>query len=290
MKHKWLLIVIVVNISFIFPQDDTEIYLLDLVQGDSLIVVSNPINISRNNGYDNQPAFLLDGSGILYSGMRDGQTDIALYDIETRTKEWLTNTTTNEYGPRHTFRKKYFSAVRHKEDGSQELWEFSFNGKRAEKILENDKVAYHIWVHKKMFAAFIIGDPAVLQVSNLKYKIQYPIAKNIGRALQIVPGSDQISLISYEQEEPEIYAVNPVNSEAKYLVDPLEDVQDFTWLPNGTMISGKDSSLYKFVPGKDKNWIEFANLAEYGLKGITRIAVSPLGTKIAIVVDEKFED
>ncbi|PID70985.1 MAG: hypothetical protein CR985_02120 [Flavobacteriales bacterium] len=290
MKYKWLLIAIVVNISFIHSQEDTEIYLLDLVQGDSLIVVNNPINISKNKGYDNQPSFLHDGSGVLFSGMRYGQTDIVLFDIETRTKKWLTDTYTNEYGPQQTYKKKYFSAIKQKEDGSQQLWEFSFNGKRAKKILESDKVAYHLWIHKKMFAAFIIGDPSILQVSNLKFKIQYPIAKNIGRTLQLIPNTNQISLISYEQEDPEIYAVNPINSQIKYLTDPLKDVQDFAWLPDGTMIMGKDSNLYKFVPGKDKKWIKFANLAEYSLKGITRIAASPLGTKLAIVVNEKYED
>jgi hypothetical protein len=50
---------------------------------------------------------------------------------------------------------------------------------------------------------------------------------------------------------------------------------------------GKGNKLYKLRPGQDKTWIEIASLDAYQLFDITRLAISPLGNKIAIVVVEQ---
>ena len=272
-----------------FSQTDTDIYVFDFIQGDSIIVVDNPVNISDNKGYDNQPSFLNDGSGILYASTRNDQTDIALYDIENNVNVWLTETDANEYSPIQTPDKKYFSAVRMDKDGNQLLWVNRFNGKKQEVLIEDQPVAYHAWLNKKMLVSFVIGDPSTLVVSNLKYKIKYPIDKNIGRSILKIPNTELLSIISLEHEEPEIYSINPTTSEKKYIADPLEGAQDLAWTPDGTMIMGKDDKLFKLKPGTDTTWIEFASLSSYGINGISRIAISPFGNKLAIVVDEKSE-
>jgi hypothetical protein len=61
------------------------------------------------------------------------------------------------------------------------------------------------------------------------------------------------------------------------------------WTPDGTLIMGSGDRLYKLKPGVDKTWVEFASLKPFELTGITRLAISPLGNKIAIVVDEIIE-
>ena len=42
-------------------QEATEIYLFDLTEQEGQISINNPINISNNEGYDNQPSFTEDG-------------------------------------------------------------------------------------------------------------------------------------------------------------------------------------------------------------------------------------
>ena len=285
MKRALLFLTFFVT-SFIYSQPGTEVYLFDFIQNDSVFTVDNPKNISNNVGYDNQPSFLLDGSGILFASTRFDQTDIALYNLENDTKAWLTNTLGSEYSPIQTPNKKYFTAIRLEKDGTQLLWKYPFNRKKPKIMLEGLKVGYHTWFHKKMIVSFVIGDPATLEVSNLKYKIKYPIDKNIGRSIHKIPNTELISYISHEESEPEIYSINPINSEKKYIADALTDSQDMVWTSDGTIIMGKDDKLYKLKPGEDKKWIEFASLEPFNLMGITRIAISPLGDKIAIVVTE----
>ncbi|MCB0472654.1 MAG: PD40 domain-containing protein [Flavobacteriaceae bacterium] len=284
---KGLLILLFGISQFTYSQEETEVYLFDLVKKDSTIGIENPINISNNEGYyDNQPSFLLDGSGILFTSTRNGQTDIALYNLENATMAWLTDTPGNEYSAIQSPSKKYFSAIYLDTTGTQRLWLYPFSKRTPKLLLENLEVGYYVWFDKRIVVSFVLGDPPTLEVSNLKYKIKYPIDKNIGRSLLKIPNSDLISMISYEHEDPEVYAINPVNSEKEYLADPLEGSQDIAWTPDGTMIMGKDDTLYKLKPSEDKSWIPFAHLNEFHLSGITRLAISPLGNKITVVVSE----
>ena len=64
----------------------------------------------------------------------------------------------------------------------------------------------------------------------------------------------------------------------------LPQSEHMAWHPNGTMFMGKEHKLYKWTLNKDDQWILMADLSHYNLNGITRIAVSPLGDKLAVVV------
>ncbi|NNC69463.1 MAG: hypothetical protein HKN90_01420 [Flavobacteriaceae bacterium] len=291
MKKIFLLLIILYTPLGI-AQEATEVYMFDFVVNDSLnnYKLENPVNISENAGvYDNQPSFLLDGSGILFASTRNNQTDVALFDIEKQSKSWLTNTLGSEYSPIQSPLNKYFSAIKLEEDGTQLLWIYRFNRKKPKVLVEDWRVGYHAWLNKKMVVSFILNDPPTLEVTNLKFKIKYPIEKNIGRSIHTIPNSELISFISHEHEDYEIYSINPLNSQKEYIADALQDSQDMAWTPDGTILMGKDDKLYRFKPKEDKDWVEIASIKEFDLNGISRLAVSPLGTKIVIVVNEKIE-
>lgn len=290
---KKLLFLFFITISVVgHSQLATEIYLFDLVKIDSLsYTLKNPVNISDNEGfYDNQPSFLLDGSGVLFASTRNEQTDIALYNLENQTKAWLTNTVDNEYSPLQTPSKKYFSTVKLEKDGTQLLWLNHFNGKKSKILIDDLKVGYHAWYNKKVVISFVLGDPSTLQASNLKVNVRYKLAKNIGRSIQNIPNSELISYINHEHGDHEIYSINPINSEEEYIIDAIEGSQDIAWMPDGTMVMGKGNKLYKFKPKVDSDWVELFSLEDFNLNGITRLAISPLGDKIAIVIDEDIDE
>ena len=54
---------------------DTDIFLVDTRQDGDLIILGDPVNVTDRPGYDNQPSFLPDGSGFLYSAITDRQAD-----------------------------------------------------------------------------------------------------------------------------------------------------------------------------------------------------------------------
>ncbi|MCK4561618.1 MAG: PD40 domain-containing protein [Flavobacteriaceae bacterium] len=285
------LLMILICVS-IYAQEATEIYLFDLIKTDSTFIIRNPINISDNKGYDNQPSFTEDGTAILFSSLRDTQTDIARYDITENYRTWLTRTDANEYSPAfYPNKKKYFTCVRLDNDGTQQLYKYAYKSKGVEILIPNLKVGYYLWMDKNTLISFVLGDIETLQVSNFKYKIRYPIQNNIGRSLNKVPstissGADLMSFISKSHGTPEIYAINPTNSKAKYLTDALEGSEDLTWTIDGTILMGKNDKIFKLKPRQDKDWSPITIESNLPIKNISRLVVSPDGTKIAVVVGE----
>ncbi len=63
----------------------------------------------------------------------------------------------------------------------------------------------------------------------------------------------------------------------------LPGSEDFVWTPDGIILSASGSKLFKFEPKKDREWQEVADFSSAGLKGITRLAVSPKGDRLALV-------
>ena len=281
--------------SMITAQEATEIYLFDLKEQDGQIVISNPINISDNQGYDNQPSFTEDGSAILFSSFRDGQADISKYFIDENYRVWITDSKESEFSPLpYPGKKKFFTCVRLNEDKSQFLYKYAYKKKLPELLIPELKVGYYIWLDEKQILSYVIGDIETLQVTNFKFKIRYPIQSNIGRSIRKIPnssglGNNLVSFISLEHEVPEIYSIDPKTSDSKFLTDALTGSQDHTWTQKGTIIMGYEDKIYKFHPESDQKWEPITIESELPVEGISRLAISPDGSKLAVVVIETFK-
>jgi len=286
MKIKVFLIIFLTSLT-VYCQQNTEVYLFDFSKNGASFSLNNPINISDNIGYDNQPSFLANGKSVLFASTRNGQTDVALYSIKNNTKRWLTHTEGSEYSPTQTPRKKYFTSILLEKNGTQLLWQYPFNKKKAKPAIQNLKIGYHAWYDKNTLFSFVLGNPATLQESNLKTSTNIIVANNIGRSIHKIPNTNLISFISFKENVAKIYSYNTNTKEKLFIVDALSPSQDMAWTPEGTIIMGTTYKLFKYKPGTDKYWVEFASLKPYNLNGITRIAISPKGDKIAIVVKGK---
>ena len=278
--------------ALLWAQQPSEIIVFDLQESDGVITLLNPVNISLNEGYDNQPAFSEDGLFLLFSSERDGQTDIARYSFEENYRTWITNTPDNEYSPSpYPRKKKFFTCVRLNQDGTQYLYKYAYKNKEPEVIIPNLKVGYYHWFSDKMLVTFVIGDTETLQVSNFRYKIRYPIERNTGRSFQRIPAAvekfgGKLCYINLEHGGPEIYAIDPENSQQEYISDALKGSQDLVWTLGGKILMGNEEGIYQFDPGESKEWIPVNIEAPMALKGFSRLAVSPDGRKIAVVVSE----
>ena len=275
-------------------QNSSEIILFDVEENGERIRFLNPRNISDNPGYDNQPCFTEDGMAIYFSSAREsGQTDVRRYNLETKDRDWLTDTPGSEYSPSPIpGKKKHFTCVRLNEDETQFVYKYSLKNKPEEVLLPDLKVGYYLWFDQKTLLSFVIGDTETLLVKNFKYDISYPIQKEIGRSLCKIPlssgmGPNAVSFISLLHEGPEIYSIDPKSSKTYYIADALPGSQDLAWTAKGVMLMGKDDAIYKWKPGKDKSWEKIEIENKIKLIDISRIAISPDGTKAAVVVGEE---
>ncbi|MEE9169248.1 MAG: hypothetical protein V3U73_05745 [bacterium] len=266
----------------------TDIYVASISMDEGTLSVSTPTNITNRPGYDNQPYFLPDGTGLLYTSLQeDSQTDIFRYDFNRKVITRVTETRESEYSPTIMPDGKFFSTVRVELDTMQRLWKFPIGGGKPVIVLEHVKpVGYHAWGNENTVALFVLGDPPTLQIADSRTGKAERILGGVGRSLHKIPKMDAISFVhKMSEEEWLIKQIELKSRKIMLVVKALPKREDYAWTPGGTILMADGPKLFQFMPGKDENWREIADFSNAGLLNITRIAVSPSGGRVALVAD-----
>ena len=275
---------------------DTEIFLATLSTSDGLLSIAEPVNITNSPGYDNQPSFTTDGQQILFTSNRGGtQTDIYRYDLASRAVAPVTDTPESEYSPTVTPDGRHISVILVEADNTQRLWRFTIDGKQPELVLAGVKpVGYHAWADDHTLALFVLGTPATLQVADTASGKADVVVRGIGRSIQKIPGRATISFV--ERAEPAVRGGTPIlrirelEPKGRHITPLVNAVAgaseaDCAWTPDGMLLMAHTDMLYGWKRG-DPEWRRVADLAPLGLHGVTRLAVSPKGDRIAFVTQQ----
>lgn len=267
-----------------WAQPNTDIFLLDLDNTDGEIKVANFQNISNKDGYDNQP-FFIDNNNLLYAGTRNEQTDIVQYDIKSGNKSWLSATEGSEYSPHKIPNTKAVSAIRLDKDGLQRLYQYGLNGSTPTPILDTLVVGYQLWINENTLITTVLENNSMsLYLSTPKDQKSKKIAENVGRSLQRIPHSNLISFISKEKS-PLIKSYNLATGEIKSIAPALPGSEDLCWLSSEKILMAQDDALFELNTNKASGWHKMMSLDKFGIKNITRMAVSPDGKTLALVAE-----
>jgi hypothetical protein len=239
--------------------------------------------------------FSPDGARILFSANHDGtQTDVYAFDRASGHVSQVTRTPENENSP--TFLPAGlgdaggFSVVQSEMDRTQRLWRFNAQGRNPQVILTDIKpVGYHAWVDADRLALFVLGQPNSLQLASVKTGKGEVAANGIGRSLHRIPGT---RLVSFVHREPSgEFWIKQIDIDSKQ-IDPLTKVvdgnneRDMAWTADGkTILMSGGTKVYAWTRG-GAGWTEVFDAAAHGLGAVSRLAVSPKGDAIAIVVAE----
>lgn len=265
-----------------FP--DTDIFLIDITLESNTVLLGKPINITKRYGYDNQPSFTPDGQKILYSSVReDDQSDIYAYELKKNKAEQITFTQTNEFSPEVMADKKFFSVVMVEPDSSQRLWKFPLYGHTTPiALMEHvDSVGYYGWFYKELLAYFKITNPPSLEIVVTDRQKPQVIATNVGRSIKVIPNELAVSFL--DKSKPRDWRLKKVDTSLKVteIGKNWQDSEDHCWTPNGILLATYYDRIYALKPGGE--WRVVADLAKYDMCNMSRIAVSPDGTKLAVV-------
>lgn len=274
----------------------TEVFVAQLIEtrasagGPATYAVGAPVDVSNNPDYDNQPFFTPDGRAILFTSKRDGkQTDIYQYDLGTKSLVQLTSTPESEYSPTITPDGNAFSVIRVEMDGTQRLWEFPLAKGGAPRLLRPDlkPVGYHAWIDANTLAVFVLGTPTTLRFVDLVNGTAGVVADNVGRCIRDVPGSRAVSFVQKgkEKEPWTISEIDPRTRKITPIVETLPGREDYAWTPDGKLLMADGSRVFVWTRESPK-WRQIADLSAAGLKSITRLAVSPDGTELALVAEK----
>jgi hypothetical protein len=276
----------------------TDVFVAPLTVAGDRISVGKPENISSSPGYDNQPFFAPDGRTLYFTSARGDlsskcgspQTDAYRYDLQSRSVARVTETSDCEYSPTVTPDGNHLSVIQVEPDGTQRLWKFTVDGKSPSVVLQDVKpVGYHAWLDQNTLVLFVLGQPATLQIADVRTGKAEIAASNIGQSIQRMPQGgvsfiqqagegDQRSLlvtqITMKDGKPVTRRLTPVVSGARQA--------HVAWTPDGTLLMAHEGTLYAWREGQT-DWRAAADLAALGLRNVTRLAVSPKGDRLAIV-------
>jgi len=277
------------------PPPATDIYLVPLANGLGSMKLARPAPVATAPGYENQPMFSADGGRILFAANRGGQTDVYVFDRATGRTSQLTNTPENEnsptYLPAGIGEPGGFSVVRTEPDRTQRLWRFDAQGRNPQVVLTDVKpVGYHAWVDADRVALYVLGQPATLRIAGVKSGAADVVASNIGRSLHRVPGT--AAAVSFVQREASgEWWIKQIDAASKAIVPLVKAVdgstdRDMAWMPDGrALLMSSGTKVLSWTRGAS-GWTEVFDAAAHSLGAVSRLAVSPRGDAVAIVVAE----
>ena len=268
----------------------TDIYVVDLSVFDGVYYLGEPENITNRKGaYDNQPSFTLDSRSILYTATYgsgdDNQTEIRRHYLSSGRTTRITRTAESEYSPRPIPDDRALSVIRVEEDATQRLWRFTMGGMDPELVLQNiAPVGYHAWGNSEKVLLFVLGNPATLQTANILTGNSEILAENIGRSLKKIPNRDSWSFVQKsDQGGGWISELTIEGGQIEPLIAILDEEGFHDWTAEGVLLSSSGTAIFQWNPELQENWRRVADF-NYLEGPISRISVSPDGTKIAIVV------
>jgi len=287
-----------------FP--DNEILIADLdLSGPLPRITSDPVNLTQRPGYDNQPAFFADGSGFLYASIReDDQSDPYCYDLASGHTTRVLATPASEYSPTPMADGR-FSAVRLDSEGSQQFWAWDpITGQGTELLPGVTRIGYFTWLDDHRIAMFVVEEPYSIYLADISTGAIEKVLENVGRGLKRQPdgtlvGYIDASEVGYDERDMPtgdawFASYDPATGTSERLfATPDPRFQDFAWTPGGGVLIGAASTedghgrIMYWHPTAAPELIEVAQLPlipDVAHPVVTRMAVSPTGDRIAIVV------
>lgn len=278
----------------------TDIFVVGLSDEAGTWRAGPPQRVTDRDGYDNQPAFTLDGLSVLFSSRHGSQTDIFTYDLADRRLRRLTRTLESEYSPAPRPGDSRFSVVRVERDGRQRVWAFGESPDLTELLLARPEyVGYHAWVDRETVVVTVLGQPPTLhRVDLADGRVSDALAEDVGRSLQRVPGRNAVSFVVRKagaagladgsgatDGEGWIHELDLTTGEQRAVVATLPGAEDHVWLPDGSVLMAQDSVLWRWGPGTLGLWAEVADYTGEGIESITRLALDPAGRRLAFVAE-----
>lgn len=268
-----------------FPSSDIFLFALSLTPDGAAI--SGGENVSRRLGYDNQPRFTPDSASFLYTRGDDYQTDVYEYVLKTGESRQLTRSPTMEFSPTPTPDNQAFAFVSSR-NGSIWLAQRAAADEPEWALGLGDNpeaTGYFAWNHERdeMLYWSRYGYSVVLVKPSTGQR-RFISGHCPPATPQQLPDSTLFSFVHRQSnEEVWIKTLDPATLSVTPLLMLGGANHNHVWAPDGSLFTIQKNVLYRAMPATKQDWAVVADLANYGIDGASRLAVSPDGKKLAIV-------
>lgn len=284
-----------VNVNVAAPDmPNTDIFTANLrfVEGEPLISDIGPI--AEGPGYENQPSFLPDGAGFLFTAQSaSGKTDVFRHarGAEIATPVFQ-SPDRSEYSPRLSADGASITYIQENPDGDwTELHAMPVDGGEGKAAIDLAPLGYYAFVRNgAAVLAYLRSEPPTLHLVEIESGADELVATDAGRGL--MPGTDGSSAYFTAGSPSEPLMLHHFDG-ASGAVSPM-----FA-LPSGSefyvafdspgartgFFSGDGSTLVYRTDTDDDAWRAVVDLAGIGVRTISRLAVNGDLTRILMVVE-----
>ncbi len=271
-------------------QGGTDVWVVDVHASGGAITAGRPLNLTRRAGYDNQPGFSADGRTVFFTSVReDAQADIWRIAVTGGAAERQTATPESEYSALVTPDGEHMSVIRVERDSAQRLWRFPLRGDALPSLILHtlQPTGYHLWTGEHTLAAFVLGSPNALVLADLRTGQVDTLSRNIGRALAKIPGREAFTYLQMIRDSTAWITEVDVRTRASARIAPAAPGAGYhVWTPDGVLLSAAGSQILAWSGDR---WTVVADFAEFGVEGISRLALSPGGDRLAFVAEDQGE-
>ena len=278
--------------SLLIAQYNTEVFVMDLEFSKNGFNIESFKNVSKNPKYDSQP-FFIDNEQIVYARTYDNLTDIAKYHLKNKSLINISETKIGgEYSPQKIPNSDHYAAVRLDTTGLQRLYKYNSNTKQSSLFIENLQVAYYCFYDEhRILSSVLSGANLDLVYSDVSKKSNDTLLIKVGRSIHKVPNT--INTMSYtsvnDEGNMDIFQLDISTLESFFVCQLPIGIQDHIWLDEATLLIGSLDKIFLLDLFKNGDWKLVADLSKYNIKDITRLALSPDGSKLAMVAQLRAE-
>lgn len=278
------------SMTMSFAQVESDLYLFSLERTDKdefHVHTAKFLSSFNKKGYTNQPSFT--PSGDLLVSVRksnESQNDIWLLNLTTKKNKRLTQTNAKEYSPRIHPDEEHLTVLRQISENplDQQVCNINLRSGDMDCVPGGTDIGYYTWLSPNELGLFRIDESGNrLNYYNIDDNKNRRITTSIGRTLFSNKSGWLIYVHKFTNDYWYIKKYNPATSVIEIVTQTMGKNEDFAIGPDGTYFMGNDHLLYAFHPDKDKGWKQVADLSLYGIRHITRLAISPDGKKLVLV-------
>jgi hypothetical protein len=278
--------------SLLIAQTNTEVFVMDLEFSENGFNIESFKNVSNNPGYDSQP-FFIDNEQIVYARTYDNLTDIIKYHLKNKSLINISETKIGgEYSPQKIPNSNYYAAVRLDTTGLQRLYKYDSDSKQSSLLFKNLQIAYYsFYDENRLLSSVLSGANLDLVYSDISKKLNDTLLVKVGRSIHKVPNTiDTMSYTSVNDEgNMDVFQLDITTLESFFVSQLPVGIQDHIWLDESTLLIGSLDKLFLLDLFGNGDWKLVADLSKYNIKDISRLAVNPDGSKLAMVAELKPE-